>query len=154
MASKHRSTIWCTSSGSRPSAMLVNPAMSANSTLTWRRSPSIADRALRTLSARCFGVYEATRGLTATAAAEGGDMARAVAAAGGNGRLAPHKPQKRKVAATSDPQDGQRWGSAAPHCTQKRMLAGLSNWQLEHLIGAPPSARRDKADLVTWSATA
>src|SRR5262245_13451466 len=143
MASKHRSTIWWTSSGSRPSAMLVNPAMSANSTLTWRRSPSIADRALSTLSARCFGVYEATRGLTAVAA-EGGDVARAVSAAGGAGRLAPHKPQKRKVAATSDPHDGQRWGSAAPHCTQKRMLAGLSNWQLEHLIGVSPSAHRDK----------
>src|SRR4030095_2495811 len=47
------------SSGSRPSARLVNPAMSANSTVTWRRSPSIADRALRTFSARCLGVYEA-----------------------------------------------------------------------------------------------
>jgi hypothetical protein len=33
--------------------------MSANKTVTWRRSPSIADRALRTFSARCFGVYEA-----------------------------------------------------------------------------------------------
>src|SRR5262245_38949585 len=144
MASKHRSTIWWTSSGSRPSAMVVNPAMSANSTLTWRRSPSIADRALSTLSARCFGVYEATRVLIATAVAGGGDVPRAVSAVGGAGKLAPHKPQKRKEGATSDPQDGQRWGSAAPHCPQKRMLAGLSNWQLEHLIGVPPSARRDK----------
>jgi hypothetical protein len=57
----------------------------------------------------------------------------------------PQCPQKRNVTATSDPQNGQPWGSAAPHCTQKRMLAGLSNWQLEHLIGVPQSAAPEES---------
>src|ERR671937_3046462 len=94
----------------------------------------MADRALSTLSARCFGVYEATRGLAATGALRGGDVGKAVDPATALARLAPHRPQKRNVAATSDPQDGQRWDSAVPHCTQKSMPVGPSNWQFEHFI--------------------
>jgi hypothetical protein len=54
--SKQWSMIWCTSSGSSFSAMVVNPATSAKRTVTWRRSPSNALRAVRIFSARCFGV--------------------------------------------------------------------------------------------------
>src|SRR5215471_6811618 len=60
----------CTTSGSRPLARAVKLAVSAKSTVTCLRSPSRALRAVRILSARCLGVYDA--GATTLAAGAGG----------------------------------------------------------------------------------
>jgi len=56
ISSKQLLTIRWTSSGSSVSARRLKPAMSAKSTVTWRRSPSSAERDVRILSARCLGV--------------------------------------------------------------------------------------------------
>src|SRR5207253_5074420 len=95
ISSKQRSMIRCTSSGSSRSASVVNPATSAKSTVTWRRSPSSADRDLRILSARCFGVYDGSGLRYATgdagpgAAVSGGGPVGGGGGGGAPGRGAP-----------------------------------------------------------------
>ena len=46
----------CRSSGSSCVDIFVKPTQSAKSTVTCLRSPSSAERELKILSARCFGV--------------------------------------------------------------------------------------------------
>src|SRR5262249_59627944 len=58
MASKARSMIAWTSSGSSRSESAVKPETSANMTVTVLRSPSMALLEVRIFSARCFGVYD------------------------------------------------------------------------------------------------
>src|SRR5712691_4465823 len=141
ISSKQRSMMPCTSSGSSFSASVVNPATSAKRTVTWRRSPSSAERDLRILSARCLGVYVASDGRnplpgapTGAAAGDAGGGAATGACDGVSPRRWPHAPQKRAPGRTVTPQLGQLASSAAPQWSQKRFGGGLSAWQAEQRI--------------------
>src|SRR2546430_7308260 len=137
ISSKQRSMMPCTSSGSSFSASVVNPATSAKRTVTWRRSPSSAERDLRILSARCLGVYDASAGrysVAGAAPALAGGGAATGACDCASPRRWPPEPQKAAPGRREVPQLGQLASSAVPQWSQKRFGGGLSAWQAEQRI--------------------
>src|SRR5262249_22456005 len=105
----------CTTSGSRSLARAVKPTVSAKSTVTCLRSPSRALRAVRILSARCLGVYDAGEATLA-------------AGAGGCARLWPQALQKRLSGGFTWLHAGHTLSSVAPQALQTRAPAGLACW--------------------------
>src|SRR5712691_474902 len=105
--------ISCTASGSRSLTRAVKPAVSAKSTVTCLRSPSRALRAVRILSARCLGVYDAGEATLA-------------AGAGGCVRLWPQALQKRLPGGFTWLHAGHTTSSLVPQALQNHAPTGLA----------------------------
>src|SRR6185369_8646157 len=106
------------SSGSRSATSSIDPLTSAKSTVTSLRSPSIAARVRRILSARWLG----TAGEVVASRSSGPPSAL------------PQASQKRAPAGKSRAQLGQRLASRAPHWRQKRESARFCSPHEEHCI--------------------
>src|SRR6516225_1322011 len=105
----------CHASGSSSDASSVEPLTSANRMVTCLRSPSRAERDLRSFSARCFGVYERGSGCfdSFEAAASG----------------FPHSPQNFIDGGFSKPQLAHLTFSDEPHAPQNFMPLAFSKPQ-------------------------
>src|SRR5438093_11709125 len=103
----------CSSSASTLVDKDVNPATSANRTVTCLRSPSTAPRLVRIFSARWRGVYDPGGGEAGLAAA-------------GPATDAPQASQKRAPSGSSAPQFAHPRGSSAPQAAQNLACARFS----------------------------
>src|SRR5262249_51983257 len=103
-------------SGSSRADNAVEPTMSQNITVSWRRS--------------------------AVSTAGGAEVAGLLIAAA-SPRGFPQPPQKRVVGSFSKPQAGHGNRSGAPHSAQKRLAVAFSTMQLGQRIWCPPGARSE-----------
>src|SRR6266404_7187946 len=123
MSSSTGSTIARASSGSRPRISSVEPLISANSAVTFLRSPSVDAEASRS---------EATRMLGTCGAVADDDLVVVATDAGLS--AAPHASQNFAPTRLSAPHEGQCSSIGAPQPPQKRALSRLSALHLEQRI--------------------
>src|SRR5262252_3720518 len=143
MASKARSMIAWTSSGSSRSDMAVKPDTSANMTVTVLRSPSMALLEVRIFSARRLGGKErgeAKRSATSPARSAGFSGRSAALSKRSAGLSedvgAPHSPQNFFPGVSSAPQARHGIASDAPQSSQNFAPARFSAWHRWHFIAS------------------
>src|SRR5688500_9975312 len=122
-----------TSSGSSFSIKLVDPRMSAKSTVTCLRSPSINLREARIFSAKYLGTMAFTGP---------GWLEAAPAGAGGSASRWPQVLQNFAPGRFALLQCGQSVSSGAPHSSQNPESGEFSVWQREQIMRRVHEARR------------
>ncbi len=114
--------ISCMSSGSSRDASAVEPTRSQNMTVSWRRSPDEAERAVSGEPARPPVFSDAA-----------------------TSSFCPHPIQYLAPPGLARPHEVQRAASAVPHPMQNLLSSGTTMWQLGHSTDLPPLASRRSA---------